>query len=123
MKSRKRAACAVAIAATPRRWRTATLLSSLRLIISQRLLPLPDGSGRVALREYLAFTPEIRETLLDTPLERLILKTENLLAASGQRMQDAAQAAYEDGRLARENYLAILAERKGTKGNDHETSI
>ena len=36
-----------------------------------------------------------------------------MLAASGQRMQDAAQVAYEDGRLARENYLAILAERKG----------
>ena len=92
---------------------TATLLSSLRLIVSQRLLPLPDKSGRIALREYLAFTPEIRETLLDTPLERLILKTEELLAASGQRMQDAAQAAYEEGKLARENYLAILAERKG----------
>lgn len=102
---------------------TATLLSSLRLIISQRLLPLPDGSGRVALREYLAFTPEIRETLLDTPLERLILKTEDLLTASGQRMQDAAQTAYEDGRLARETYLAILAERKGKKGNGHEATI
>lgn len=51
---------------------TATLISSLRLIISQRLVPLPDNSGRTALREYLAFTPEIRETLLNTPLERLI---------------------------------------------------
>ncbi len=91
---------------------TATLLSSLRLIVSQRLLPLPDKSGRIALREYLAFTPEIRETLLDTPLERLILKTEELLAVSGQRIQNAAQAAYEDGRLAKENYLAILAERR-----------
>ena len=36
---------------------TATLISSLRLIISQRLVPLPDNSGRTALREYLAFTP------------------------------------------------------------------
>lgn len=61
--------------------------------------------------------------LLDTPLERLILKTEDLLAASGQRMQDAAQAAYEEGKLARESYLAILAERKGRKGNDHETIV
>mgnify|MGYP002602958477 CR=1 FL=1 len=68
----------------------ATLLSSLRLVISQRLLPLPDNNGRIALREYLAFTPEIREMLLETPLERLILKTEDLLAASGQRIQDAA---------------------------------
>ncbi|WP_165178055.1 hypothetical protein [Desulfovibrio sp. ZJ369] len=30
-----------------------TLLSSRRLIVSQRLLPLPDKSGRIALREYL----------------------------------------------------------------------
>ena len=45
----------------------ATLLSSLRLVISQRLLPLPDNNGRIALREYLAFTPEIREMLLEIP--------------------------------------------------------
>ena len=91
---------------------TATLLSSLRLIISQRLVPLPDNSGRIALREYLAFTPNIRETLLDMPLERLILKTEELLAASGQRIQDAASAAFADGKLAKDKYLSILAERK-----------
>ena len=91
---------------------TATLLSSLRLIISQRLVPLPDGSGRTALREYLPFTPEIREVLLDTPLERLILKTEDLLDAYGQKMQIAAERAYNSGKIGREIYLAILAERK-----------
>lgn len=91
---------------------TATLLSSLRLIISQRLVPLPDNSGRIALREYLAFTPDIRETLLDVPLERLIPKAEELLAASGQRIQDAAQIAYADGKIAKDRYMAILAERK-----------
>lgn len=98
---------------------TATLLSSLRLIISQRLVPLPDNSGRIALREYLAFTPELRETLLDTPLERLIPKAEELLAASGQRIQDAAERAYADGKLARDRYMAILAERKHKKGTHY----
>ena len=98
---------------------TATLLSSLRLIISQRLLPLPDESGRIALREYLAFTPEIRETLLDTPPERLIQKTEELLPVSGQRIQEAAEQAYADGKIAKDKYLAILAERKNTKGSSH----
>lgn len=97
----------------------ATLLSSLRLVISQRLLPLPDNNGRIALREYLAFTPEIREMLLETPLERLILKTEDLLTASGQRIQDAAQTAYKNGKIARDSYLAILAERKHRKGTDY----
>ena len=91
---------------------TATLLTSLRLVISQRLVPLPDNSGRTALREYLAFTPTIRERLLDTPLERLIPQAEILLGEYGQRIQDAAERAYAAGRIGRENYLAILAERK-----------
>lgn len=101
---------------------TATLLSSLRLIISQRLVPLPDNSGRIALREYLAFTPDIRETLLDMPLERLILKTEELLAASGQRIQDTAKIAFADGKLAKDKYLSILAERKPKGGTSYGTT-
>ena len=92
---------------------TATLLSSLRLIVSQRLVPLPDNAGRFALREYLAFTPEVRETLLDTPLERLILKTEELLSDYGQTIQEAATAAHAEGKLTNEKLLAIMAERKG----------
>jgi defect-in-organelle-trafficking protein DotB len=90
----------------------ATLLSSLRLIISQRLFPHPSGNGRAALREYLAFTPQIREKLLDTPSERLIQRTEELLEAHGRKMQDSATKAFEAGNLGRDAYLAILAERK-----------
>jgi defect-in-organelle-trafficking protein DotB len=90
----------------------ATLLSSLRLIISQRLFPHPSGKGRTALREYLAFTPQIREKLLDTPSERLIQRTEELLEAHGRKMQDSATKAFEAGNLGRDAYLAILAERK-----------
>ena len=100
---------------------TATLISSLRLIISQRLVPLPDNSGRTALREYLAFTPEIRETLLNTPLERLIPQAEELLSASGQRIQDAAKRAYAGGNIGRDIYQAILAERKARQNSPSHT--
>ena len=96
---------------------TATLISSLRLIISQRLVPLPDNSGRTALREYLAFTPEIRETLQNTPLERLIPQAEELLSSSGQRIQDAAERAYAGGHIGRDIYQAILAERKARQNS------
>ena len=95
---------------------TATLVSSLRMIISQRLLPLPSGSGRTALREYLVFTPEIREALLETAPERLIQRTEELLKAHGQTMQAAAERAYGEGLIVREKYKAILAERKRKGG-------
>lgn len=96
---------------------TATLLSSLRLVISQRLLPLPDNSGRTALREFLAFTPKIQEMLLDTAPERLIQKTEELLNEYGQSIQDAAETSYANGKISKTNYTAILAERRNMQRN------
>ena len=101
---------------------SATLLSCLRLVVSQRLLPLPDGKGRTALREYLAFTPQIRETLLETPPERMISVCEHLLGQHGQRIQDAAERAFAAGKIAKDNYLAILAERKNITGKANESS-
>lgn len=90
----------------------ATLISSLRLIISQRLLPRADGSGRVAIREFLVFSAEIRETLLDTPPENLIRRAEALLHERGQSIQIAAKRLYDANTILHEDYLAILAERK-----------
>lgn len=88
------------------------MISSLRLVISQRLLPHPSGKGRTALREYLPFTADIREILLEAPPERLIPVTEELLEAHGQKLQIPARAAFEAGNISRERYLGIEAERK-----------
>jgi len=90
----------------------ATLITSLRLIVSQRLIPHPSGQGRTALREFLPFTAEIRETLLETPLERLIPVTEELLEAHGQKMQTSAKAAFDQRKISRGRYLGIEAERR-----------
>lgn len=90
---------------------SATLISSLRLIISQRLLPNPKG-GRIALREYLAFTPQIREALLQCAIEELIGKTEEFLPLYGQTIQQSAERAYKEGNITTTDYHAILAERQ-----------
>lgn len=99
---------------------TATLLASLRLVVSQRLLPRADGEGRVAVREFLPFTPEVREVLLDTPTERLVPACEELLPAHGQRMQEAALSLHEKGIIDGNALTAILAERKHLTGECHE---
>ncbi len=91
---------------------TATLLSSLRLIISQRLLPSTDKSGRIALREFLPFTPTIREILLNTPPERLIQETEKLLLQYGQSVQKAARKNFAENKISKTDLMAILAERE-----------
>jgi len=96
----------------------ATLLTSLRLIVSQRLLPHPSGEGRTALREYLPFTAEIRETLLETPLERLKTVAEKFLETHGQKLQIPAQTAFDEGTISRERYLGIMAERQERKGKN-----
>lgn len=90
---------------------TITLLSSLRLIVSQRLISLPDGSGRTALREFLPFTAEVREELLETKMEHLVFKTEELLRLYGQTMQDAAEKSYAEGKMSKSDYMSIMAER------------
>jgi defect-in-organelle-trafficking protein DotB len=90
----------------------ATLITSLRLIVSQRLLPHPSGEGRTALREFLPFTAEMRETLLETPVERLNPVMERLLEAHGQKLQIPAKAAFDEGKISREHFLGIVAERK-----------
>jgi defect-in-organelle-trafficking protein DotB len=94
----------------------ATLISGLRLIVSQRLLPHPSGQGRTALREYLPVTADIRETLLETPPERLKSVAEELLLSHGQQLQIPARAAFAAGTISRERYLGIEAERKHCSG-------
>jgi len=88
----------------------ASLISSLRLIISQRLITHPSGEGRTALREFLPFTSEVRERLLETPVDRLIPATEELVKSHGQSLIIPAKAAFDEGKIAREKYLAIEME-------------
>lgn len=47
--------------------RSFDLMTSLNLIIWQRLVKTADGKGRVALREYLVFDRQVRERFLNVP--------------------------------------------------------
>jgi defect-in-organelle-trafficking protein DotB len=98
----------------------ASLISSLRLIISQRLITHPSGNGRTALREYLPFTSEIRERLLETSVDRLGPVTEELVKTHGQSLIIPAKAAYDEGRIAREKYLAIEMEYRPRQAASQE---
>jgi defect-in-organelle-trafficking protein DotB len=91
-----------------------TLLHGLRLIVQQRLLPAADGNGRVAAREFLAFTPEVRELLISLPPEDLPSACERLLVERGQPLQTAAQKLFDAGRISKLELAAIVAERRET---------
>jgi defect-in-organelle-trafficking protein DotB len=86
--------------------RAFALMETMRLVVTQALVPRVGG-GRVAVREYLIFDEQVREHMLDTPLENWTAETQNLLEKYGQTMQKAANKVYSEGLINRRHYLQL----------------
>lgn len=71
--------------------RALDIVSSLRMVISQRLVPATNGK-RVALREYVVMNDEIVDYILDTGIENLTASCREVLRRHGQSfLQDATK--------------------------------
>ncbi len=94
-----------------RHGRTMDVIETVRLIIWQRLVPTLDGQ-RTALREFLVFDDAIRDTLLDSPLEKVTATTRQLLKAKGQPLLVDAERKFKEGLIDERlfHYLKISAE-------------
>jgi defect-in-organelle-trafficking protein DotB len=74
------------------------LCDSLRLVLSQRLLPAPDGTLQ-AVREWLVFSEEMRLQLLKTPFDRLTSTIAEMVKAQGHSFAVDARAWHAKGRI------------------------
>jgi defect-in-organelle-trafficking protein DotB len=86
--------------------RAGALMETLRMIITQALVPRASG-GRMAVREYMVFDDAVREELLDMPQERWSNRVQQMLPDRGQTMQKAAKNAFEAGQIDRRHYLIL----------------
>ncbi len=84
--------------------RAFSLMETVRLIITQTLVP-KIGGGRVALREFMPFTEEIRETLLNLSFEKWPFTLMQMVPKHGKTMEYSARMAYEAGLIERRHYL------------------
>lgn len=111
------------VAETPRRMinvfspdeknaRAQDILSSLKLIVAQMLIPSTDGK-RVAIREYLVFTQEIVDVLLNVSVDNLTVEMRKMLNAHGKTFLHDATEKYEAGIISKEWYEEI---KKITQG-------
>ena len=91
--------------------KTIDLVETVRVILWQKLVPSVDNK-RVPLREYLVFTEEVRDKLLDVDPDRITEKTREILQTYGQTMVDDAKNKLDQGIIS-ERTFQILA--KGTK--------
>ena len=97
--------------ADERHGRALDILETLRLLVWQKLAPSTDGK-RVALREYLVFDQEVRDILIDTPVELLAAKTRQLLRERGQPMVVDAKRKFDAGLLPEREYRIIETRAK-----------
>ncbi len=92
--------------AEERHGRTIDIIETVRLIISQRLVPTIDGK-RVALREYLIFSETIRDQLLATDPADVTAVTRQLLRQHGRTMEQDAREKWENNLITERQYRVI----------------
>lgn len=107
---------------TERVERAYSLMETLRLIVTQTLAP-KIGGGRVGLREWLEFTEEIREELLDMPFDKWSTRLMALVEEQGQTMETSAKNAYEAGEIERRYYLTYVQSAEGLKKLEEEDKM
>jgi defect-in-organelle-trafficking protein DotB len=94
--------------------RAFAMMETLRMIVTQALVP-KIGGGRIGLREFMVFDENVREILLDLPIERWTSETQRLLGRYGQTMEQTSTKAFKDGLIDRRTYLLLT---KGFTGDD-----
>jgi defect-in-organelle-trafficking protein DotB len=89
-----------------REGKTMDIIETLRLCISQKLVPSTDGK-RVALREYLVINDKIRDELLDTNFKEITDKARKVMNKYGQTMAKAATIAFENKQISEKTFNLI----------------
>lgn len=90
-----------------REGRVIDIIETIRLSLWQKLVPTVDGK-RVALREYLVFTEEIRDQLLSIDPEKVTALTRQLVYEKGQPMIVDAKRKFDAGIISEREYSILV---------------
>ena len=96
--------------------RAFALMETLRMVVTQALVPRVGG-GRMGVREFMVFDDNVRELMLDMPLERWTTELQRLVVRYGQTMEQAANKVFKEGLIERRYYLLLA---KGFSGDEVE---
>jgi defect-in-organelle-trafficking protein DotB len=94
------------------------LITSLKLVVAQHLVPSSDQKSRFAVREYLAFTDVVRDRFLETDTSQWTRVTKGLFKDKqkdrrivGRSLEETIDLKIRDGSLTEEvarNYLGNI---------------
>jgi defect in organelle trafficking protein DotB len=92
--------------------RAIALMESLRLIVTQALVPR-EGGGRIGVREWMKFPDEVREKLMDMNFTKWPNEIQRMINQYGQTMERSAELIYEQGKIDRIHYLYLASSTGG----------
>jgi len=88
--------------------RAYALMETLRMVITQALVPKVD-TGRIGVREWMIFPDEVREKLLDMDYEQWSPEIQRMIPFYGQTMNKSATLVFEKGLIDKRHYLLLSA--------------
>ncbi len=88
--------------------RGAALIDMLNLVVTQVLLPNPEG-GRTAVREWLVFDADLKAELLDMRRQFWPRRISEALRATGHGLAVQAEAVFAEGRIGARDLARIRA--------------
>ena len=99
--------------------RAIDILTSLKLVVAQMLLPSTDGK-RVAIREYMVFTEEIVDHLLEAGVDNLTYEARKMLLKHGRTFLQDAEEKYNNGLISEKWFKEVEKITKGHKKDAQE---
>ncbi len=91
---------------TERSERAYALMETLRMIVTQALVPKKNG-GRMGVREWMVFPDEVREKLLDMDFENWTNEIQRMIPFYGQTMAKSALLIFDKGLIEKRHYLLL----------------
>lgn len=86
--------------------RAYALMETLRMIVTQSLVP-KKGGGRLGVREWMIFPDDVREKLLDKEIDDWTNEIQRMIPFYGQTMTKSATIAFENGLIEKRFYLLL----------------
>ncbi|MCK5284127.1 MAG: Flp pilus assembly complex ATPase component TadA [Alphaproteobacteria bacterium] len=86
--------------------RAVALMETLRLIVTQVLIPR-EGGGRIGVREWMIFPDEVREKLMDMVFTKWPNEIQRMINQYGRSMEKSAEIVFEQGLIDRRHYLLL----------------
>lgn len=82
------------------------LLSSLKMVLAQMLIPSTDGK-RIAIREYIIFNEHIIDLLIEADIDNITYEIRKLIPKYGKTFYQDALEKYEEGLISEEELNKI----------------